>query len=54
MENGAEADGVISDGLETPELKLDPNAKTPVEVTVKKPPKPKVEEVEEALDEGLY
>lgn len=37
-----------------PEVKVERTSDKPVEVAVKTPPKPKVEEVEEALDEGLY
>ncbi|WP_051279151.1 penicillin-binding protein 1A [Hellea balneolensis] len=43
-----------SDGVETPDVEVAPKPEAPVDVAVKMPPKPETEEVEEALDEGLY
>jgi len=37
-----------------PGINIEPKLEVPVDVAVKKPPKPKKEEVEDPLDEGLY
>lgn len=42
------------EGVDMPDVELDPKPQAPVEAAIKTPPKPVVEEVEEALDEGLY
>ncbi|MEP3892296.1 MAG: penicillin-binding protein 1A [Hellea sp.] len=39
---------------DAPAIKVETKPTKPVDVAVKTPPKPKVEEVEEALDDGLY
>ena len=53
-QSGTEASEGLQNSVEMPDIKLEPIVETPVDVTVKTPPKPKVEAVEEALDEGLY
>ena len=52
--DGTEGETTAPTGEDIPEVKVETPPATPVDAAVKTPPKPKVEEVEEALDEGLY
>jgi len=51
-------EGDVAETENVPEVKVEPKLEAPVDVAVKTPPKPDVpeveQEVEEALDEGLY
>ena len=51
-------EGDVAETENVPEVKVEPKLEAPVDVVVKTPPKPDVpeveQEVEEALDEGLY